>query len=132
MVVCQVPFGSDHMLLRRLCDLEPAGAGQEHRLDGESLPRSAGPGWKFDRDGDKADVFSFVLFSLEASRGGLVRVCNTAKRCDELVGQIDAILAAGKLHRKDGLVLRGRLAFADAQVFGRAGRKCLQAITKHT
>lgn len=47
-------------------------------------------------------------------------MCNTAKRCDELVGQIDAILAAGKLHRKDGLVLRGRLAFADAQVFGRA------------
>ena len=86
-------------------------------------------GWKFDRDGDKADVFSFVtaalgvLFSLEASRGGLARVCNTAKRCDELVGQIDAILAAGKLHRKDGLVLRGRLAFADAQVLGRAGAK---------
>ena len=83
-------------------------------------------------------MFSFVttalgvLFSLEASREGLVRVCNTAKRCGELVGQIDAILADGKLHRKDSLVLRGRLAFADAQVFGRAGRKCLQAITKHT
>ena len=85
-------------------------------------------GWKFDRDGDKADVFSFVttalgvLFCLEASREDLMRVCNTAKRCDELVGQIDAILSAGKLHRKDGLVLRGRLAFADAQAFGSQGR----------
>ena len=74
-------------------------------------------GWKFDRDGDKADVFC-----LEASREDLMRVCNTAKRCDELVGQIDAILSAGKLHRKDGLVLRGRLAFADAEAFGSQGR----------
>ena len=35
------------------------------------------------------------------------------------------------LSRKDGLVLRGRLAFADAHVFGRAGRRCLQGISKH-
>ena len=95
-------------------------------------------GWLFDREGPKADVFSHevsalgVHISLAQAAEAQMFVRNTEKRCTELVAQIDAVLSAGSLSRKDSLVLRGRLAFADAHVFGRAGRRGLQAITRHT
>ena len=95
-------------------------------------------GWLFDRKGPKADVFSHevaalgVHISLVQAVEAQMFIRNTEKRCTELVAQIDAVLSAGSLSRKDSLVLRGRLAFADAHVFGRAGRRGLQAITRHT
>ena len=95
-------------------------------------------GWLFDREGPKADVFSHevsalgVQISLAQAAEAQMFVRNTEKRCTELVAQIDGVLSAGSLSRKDSLVLRGRLAFADAHVFGRAGRRGLQAITRHT
>ena len=94
-------------------------------------------GWLFDREGPKADVFSHevsalgVHISFAQAAEAQMSVRNTEKRCTELVAQIDAVLSAGSLSRKDSLVLRGRLAFADAHVFGRAGRRGLQAITRH-
>ena len=95
-------------------------------------------GWLFDREGPKADVFSHevaalgVHLSLAQAAEARLSIRNTDKRCTELVAQIDAVLSAASLSRKDSLVLRGRLAFADAHVFGRAGRRGLQAITRHT
>ena len=95
-------------------------------------------GWLFDREGPKADIFSHevsalgVHISFARTADAQVLVKNTEKRCTELLAQIDAVLKAGTLSRKDSLVLRGRLAFADAHVFGRAGRRCLQGITKHS
>ena len=72
-----------------------------------------------------------VHISLANSADAQVLVRNTDKGCLERVAQIDSVLKAASLSRKDSLVLRGRLAFADAHVFGRAGRRGLQAITRH-
>lgn len=51
-----------------------------------------------------------------------------AREADEL---ISSILRSMKLTHKQALVLRGRLAFCDAQVFGRTGQLALQSITQH-
>ena len=94
-------------------------------------------GWGFDREGPKSDNFSTLVcalgvqFDLASCKDGLLKVHNTKKRIEETVCLLDNILASGKLHKRDALVLRGRLAFCDAFVFGRLGKVALQEITKH-
>jgi len=94
-------------------------------------------GWAYDRGGDKADVFSSsvaalgVVFDLSSASTGTVLVANTSKRTAETVELIGATLANQRLSHKQALVLRGRPAFCDAQVFGRTGQLALQAITQH-
>ena len=87
-------------------------------------------GWKYDTEGPKADVFSDsvsalgVLFDLSRTHQEVVVIDNTCKRKEDLDKMVADIL---------GLVLelRGKLAFADAQVMGLAGRFALQQITAH-
>ena len=62
---------------------------------------------------------------------GLVSFANTGKRIEELVASIDKILAAGSLSAQNALVMRGRMQFAKAQIWGRASKLCLNAITAH-
>ena len=50
---------------------------------------------------------------------GAITVCNVESRVKELVTSIDAILGKGVLSSADAKVLRGRMVFAEAQVFGR-------------
>ena len=94
-------------------------------------------GWAFDREGPKSDVFSGqvtalgVVFNLDPTVDGRLEVHNTENRLRESVATIDRILAAKSLGKRDALVLRGRLAFCDAFIFGRLGRISLQAITQH-
>ena len=94
-------------------------------------------GWKYDTEGPKADVFSDsvsalgVLFNLEHTPEGVVVVDNTCKRKDDLDKVVEDILEQGSLEHKLALELRGKLAFADAQVLGLAGRYALQQITAH-
>ena len=94
-------------------------------------------GWGFDREGPKSDDFSALVgalgvqFDLGSCKDGLLRVRNTEKRVQETVCLLDNVLASGSLQKRDALVLRGRLAFCDAFVFGRLGKVALQEITKH-
>ena len=94
-------------------------------------------GWDFDRTGPKSDDFSALVgalgvqFDLSGCKDGLLRVRNTEKRVHETVCLLDNFLASGLMHKRDALVLRGRLAFCDAFVFGRLGKVALQEITKH-
>lgn len=62
---------------------------------------------------------------------GVVQFSNTPKKVDELVGTINQILECGQLSPAAALSLRGRMQFARAQLWGRAGRVCLNLITKH-
>ena len=94
-------------------------------------------GWKYDLEGPKADVFSNsvsalgVLFDLGRTREGVVVVDNTCKRKEDLDKMVAGFLEQGSLDHKHALELRGKLAFADAQVMGLAGRYALQQITAH-
>ncbi|CAE7833327.1 ubiad1 [Symbiodinium sp. CCMP2592] len=82
-------------------------------------------GWVFDSEGPKADVFSRhvsalgVSFDLTETEHGVISVDNTVKRKDDVSNLISAVLDRGELSYKQGLELRGKLAFANAQVMGR-------------
>ena len=69
-------------------------------------------GWHFAQDGDKALPFG-------SSFGAFLK---------ELVL---SIVETGTLSHADALKLRGRLQFADGQLFGRLGKLCLKEITDH-
>ena len=94
-------------------------------------------GWAYDTSGPKADSFSReisalgVVFRPSDTCSGELVLDNTQRRKDELVHLINDILSAGELDRKGAQSLRGRLAFACAQVFGRAGQLALQQISLH-
>ena len=62
---------------------------------------------------------------------GCVLFRNTEKRVTELLETIDGILRSGFLDPSAALSLRGRMQFAKSQVWGRASRLCLSAVTSH-
>ena len=94
-------------------------------------------GWGFDKEGPKSDDYSQLVcalgvkFDLSSCKDGLLNVCNTEKRVKETTTLLDEILALGALKKRDALVVRGRLAFCDAFIFGRLGKVALQELTRH-
>ena len=94
-------------------------------------------GWAFDQTGPKSDSFSNlvqalgVVFQLNDSVDGMVRISNTDKRLHEVVQLLEETVDRGTLSVKQAQVLRGRLAFSDAFIFGRAGKGALQEISRH-
>ena len=90
-------------------------------------------GWKFAVEGDKAHSFSLafsalgVHINLEKFAYGTVEFSNTEKRTAELTEAIEAILARGTMTVLESQKLRGRMQFADGQLFGRLGRLCMRA-----
>ena len=94
-------------------------------------------GWQFDRAGPKSDDFSKhvsalgVKFDLSESNMGTLKVHNTEKRIEDTTLLLETVVRADKLSKKDALILRGKLAFCDAFIFGRIGKLALQDITKH-
>ena len=89
-------------------------------------------GWQFAREGDKSSPFgsSFsalgIRVSLEHFTDGWVEFANTESRVMEVCGTIHSVLESGELCYKDAIRLRGRLQFADGQLFGR-GKLCLNS-----
>ena len=94
-------------------------------------------GWKFARDGDKANEFSKTFSALGIQVDltkfdqGFVEFTNTPKRIEELVQTIESFLRTKKMTTKESQKLRGRMQFADSQLFGRVGRLCMRAVTNH-
>ena len=92
-------------------------------------------GWKLSEDKTTEWATSFealgVLFEIDQTGSGVLKVRNTEKRRKELTSSLKEFLAAGVMTQKEALQLRGRLQFAQAQFFGRLGRRCLNEITKH-
>ena len=56
---------------------------------------------------------------------------NTEKRIHELSSFIDKALHEGTLSCAAALALRGRMQFANSQVWGRASKTCLKQVTLH-
>lgn len=94
-------------------------------------------GWAFDKSGDKSDAFSStvaalgVVFDFESPASGLLHVSNTDRRMQESMELMQDALQSKVLKHKHALVLRGRLAFCDAYIFGRVGKLALQTIMTH-
>ena len=96
-------------------------------------------GWRFDKEGPKADIFSSslttlgVVFDLDATLDEAIVVRNTEKRRSESLQLIDSTLAMamGSLDKHAAQVLRGRLAFSYAQIFGVSGKSALQEVSAH-
>ena len=91
-------------------------------------------GWAFAESGDKCVPFSSrcealgVSFDLGASFEGRASICNTAGRVEELCADLESVLQEGTLNCKQAQRLRGRMQFADAQLFGRTGKRCLKTL----
>ncbi|CAE7298793.1 unnamed protein product [Symbiodinium sp. CCMP2592] len=92
-------------------------------------------GWVFDTVGPKADTFSRDVsalglhFDLSESGGGVVTVDNTEKRKRDIHALVSDVLAKGELSYKGGMELRGKLAFANSQVMGKAGHYALKHVS---
>ena len=72
-----------------------------------------------------------VEVDLSAWKTGTVRLANTEQRVAELSAKIDEVLGSGKLSVPEALALRGRMQFANSQVWGRASKLCLNSVTAH-
>ena len=94
-------------------------------------------GWAFDKTGPKSDDFSSsvgalgVIFDLSHTSVGRLLVGNTQKRLQESIEFVRTVIRSAVLTKKDALVLRGRLGYCDAFIFGRIGKVALQNITRH-
>ena len=80
---------------------------------------------------DSAAVALGLKFNLAETRLGILLVENTEKRRRELCGAIDTVLETGVLSAGDGASLRGRLIFAENQIFGHSGRLHLRVLSEH-
>ena len=93
-------------------------------------------GWAIsgdDKDLAFARVFKVlgvqICLHLDRSRSGTISFQNTPKRVEELIGSISAILKAGRLLPR--VALRGRMQFAKTQLYNRASKTCLNAVSRH-
>ena len=94
-------------------------------------------GWKYDKSGDKADSMTSevsalgVQLDLSRTGDGVLSVSNTEKRKGDLCRLMSETLARGTLTSSEAASLRGRLGFAEGQLFGRAIRKLINVLGSH-
>lgn len=94
-------------------------------------------GWIYADEGKKATSFSSlckalgVQFDFSRSEQGLLFVCNTDARREELIRQILLALDRGWIEKQETLSLRGRLGFADSFLHGRLGKLVLKHLSDH-
>eukprot|EP00435_Cladocopium_sp_Y103_P070982 s116_g36.t1 len=80
-----------------------------------------------------ATTFKALGVEIDCTEWKLCRVkfSNSQKRVDELVSVIDQVLQTKLMTTHEAQVMRGRMQFAKAEIFGRAARLCLGAVTSH-
>eukprot|EP00435_Cladocopium_sp_Y103_P045636 s2855_g13.t1 len=93
-------------------------------------------GWEVssgDKDLPVSAVFKAlgVEINLEEWNDGRVKFGNTERRVAELVEAINSVLKTKRLTLHEAQILRGRMQFAKAQLWGRSAKLCLSAITSH-
>jgi len=91
-------------------------------------------GWEYAKEGRKCVPFSVVCealgvnFDLSQSGKGLCFVSNTESRVAELVTELEKTVTAGEILQSDAQRLRGRMQFADSQLYWRTGKRCSKAL----
>eukprot|EP00435_Cladocopium_sp_Y103_P024611 s610_g6.t1 len=94
-------------------------------------------GWEFDKTGDKADQMSEtvsalgVRFNLSQTGEGVFTVQNTEKRKADISAQIAEVLELGRMSASRAASLKGRLGFAEGQLFGHAIRRLVNELGRH-
>ena len=94
-------------------------------------------GWRYAVEGDKAQEFSasFTALGIQIDLGkfpeGVVEFSNTVKRVKELNETIQLLLNKGPMTVLESQKLRGRMQFADSQLFGRVSKFCMKAVSDH-
>ena len=94
-------------------------------------------GWKIAKTGGKAMPFSSSLdclgvnIDLNEFPNSVVKISNTEERKKEIINQISAHVQSKHMTSSEAQKLRGRMQFAENQIFGRQARKCLKAISEH-
>ena len=94
-------------------------------------------GWKYDKSGDKSDQMSEtvsalgVLFDLSQTESGKLLVSNTEKRKADVCGQVAEALDKKVLTQHAAASLKGRLGFAEGQLFGRGVKRLVNELGKH-
>ena len=92
-------------------------------------------GWLFAEDGRKCVPFDTccdalgVSFDLTQSAHLCASVKNTESRVSELVADLKLIIDQKILGAKQAQRIRGRMQFADSQLFGRTSRRCLAVLS---
>ena len=92
-------------------------------------------GWLFAEEGRKCVQFDKkcealgVEFDLSSTPKLSACIRNTASRVTELVHDLEAVISAKTLSSKQAQRLRGRMQFADSQIFGRTRKRCLHTLT---
>ena len=93
-------------------------------------------GWKFADSGKKAldyqPVFDALGITLDVSAAhkGKIVVSNKKARVKDLMGEVDGILAAGKISPRQASALHGRLNYAQGQLFGCALKPAMVYLSK--
>ena len=103
-------------------------------LSFRQLPCSSCWGWIFAEDGRKCKPFDLqcealgVIFDLTESHTGVCKVTNTASRIEEISFEIQRVLEQGAIIQLDVQKLRGRMQFAESQIYGRTGKRCISTL----
>lgn len=91
-------------------------------------------GWIFAEEGRKCLPFGQecealgVVFNLSKSGEGVCLVYNTESRVQEISAEIHRILEQGQISQIEAQKLRGRMQFAESQLYGRTGKRCIGAL----
>ena len=94
-------------------------------------------GWEFDGDGEKSDSMTStvtalgVVLNLGKTEKGIIEVENTEKKKKEIARTISELLAKGKITVSEASSLKGRLGFAEGQLFGRVIRKLISELGRY-
>ena len=94
-------------------------------------------GWNIAKSGSKAMPFSDTLECLGVSINltefpkAIVKITNTDDRKKEILENIASHLHSKQLTSSDAQKLRGRMQFAENQIFGRQARRCLKKVSEH-
>lgn len=69
-----------------------------------------------------------LFFDLSLASTGKALICNTESRRMELCEELLRVVSEGRLAAKQAQRLRGRMQFAESQLFGRTGKRCLRVL----
>ena len=69
-----------------------------------------------------------VVIDLSEAADGICKISNTPSRISKIKLEVDRILEQGWISQVDAQKLRGRMQFADAQVYGRTGKRCIKVL----
>ena len=93
--------------------------------------------WNIAKTGGKAMPFSDNLdclgvnINLAEFQNAVVKISNTEDRKKEILENIALHLKSKQMTSSDAQKLRGRMQFAENQIFGRQARRCLKRVSDH-